>query len=286
MPAACDTTPVQSSGARVERRGLGSPLPPAITHASPYPIPHTPYPNALRAFTLIELLVVISIIALLIGILLPALGAARTTARLSQCLTNARSISQATEFYLNDSKQIYPGGAFNGVDLAWHNLSGKRGTGANVAGQTAAEDRALYHYLSSEIASFCPLDKGENTTSVKAFDQYGSSYVYFDRTTAEINAGTLRGRNGVWILEGHRSSQVLSPSKKLVVADLIVLLNRSAAQAPNQWHSSNEPLQVSIAFADGHAASHARKTGTAANPTATQNVTQTQIDQWSVTDYY
>lgn len=54
------------------------------------------------AFTLIELLVVISIIALLIGILLPVLGQARQTARATQCMTNLKQIEIAHYAYLTD----------------------------------------------------------------------------------------------------------------------------------------------------------------------------------------
>ena len=60
------------------------------------------------AFTLIELLVVISIIGLLIGILLPVLGNAREVARTVVCLSNMRSLGQATEMYQNDNRARYP----------------------------------------------------------------------------------------------------------------------------------------------------------------------------------
>ena len=61
-------------------------------------------------FTLIELLVVIAIIGLLISILLPALGKARTTARQTVSLTNTRSIAQSFELYANTHRVLpFPG---------------------------------------------------------------------------------------------------------------------------------------------------------------------------------
>ena len=61
-----------------------------------------------HGFTLIELLVVISIIALLIGILLPTLGAARRNALASTSLSNIRQMGIALAAYNSEHNQLYP----------------------------------------------------------------------------------------------------------------------------------------------------------------------------------
>lgn len=64
--------------------------------------------DARHAFSLVELLVVIAITALLIALLMPALGEARETASRSVCMSNQRQILNATFVYLHDNAQTFP----------------------------------------------------------------------------------------------------------------------------------------------------------------------------------
>ncbi len=60
-----------------------------------------------NGFTLIELLVVISIIALLVSILMPALSVAREQAKRTVCMTNLKSIGQGIMIYSNQYEGQY-----------------------------------------------------------------------------------------------------------------------------------------------------------------------------------
>ncbi|MEK6703553.1 MAG: type II secretion system protein [Planctomycetota bacterium] len=70
-----------------------------------------------RAFTLIELLIVIAIIALLVGILLPALAHARKASKAVACSANLRSIGQGLVLYSNDHREaVIPSYNMTGTD--------------------------------------------------------------------------------------------------------------------------------------------------------------------------
>ncbi|MEM8756707.1 MAG: prepilin-type N-terminal cleavage/methylation domain-containing protein [Planctomycetota bacterium] len=116
-----------------------------------------------KGFTLIELLVVISIIALLIGILLPALGRARQAAKTTICLTNQRQIVQALTIYATGNNGDFPPNHIDPDELGSNpDRTGRRWFDIDVIGDIIdSQDFGDIEFADvSETTSFAPTVAG------------------------------------------------------------------------------------------------------------------------------
>jgi prepilin-type N-terminal cleavage/methylation domain-containing protein len=168
-----------------------------------------------RAFTLVELLVVIAVIAILAGMLLPALAAAKQKARRVQCLSNLKQLTSAMHLFVND-REKYP----------WRLSIAEGGTA------TRTNVTATYMVLRDELGSpeilICPSDTRRAAKDFLSLTDLNISYF--------LGVEAKEERPGM-VLVGDRNLEGGRPQRDCPVANIKkCTFEFSKVEIPNaQW---------------------------------------------------
>jgi prepilin-type N-terminal cleavage/methylation domain-containing protein len=169
-----------------------------------------------RGFTLVELLVIVAIIGLLIGILMPALGRAKTSARRTACATNLRQIGAGLRLYLDNNDDRFPFASFMPSISPEPLKTPKPIHIADVLAKELQGDRSVFH---------CPNDepdpaRGAPNTNLSYFQSERSSYEYrsflggrlLSRVIAELREriearypGRIVSENDLWLMRDYNN---------------------------------------------------------------------------------
>ena len=189
------------------------------------------------AFTLVELLVVVSIIALLVGILVPVLKGAKDAARRTACASNLRQLGTALRMYLVESNDVLPAATpFGGIP----------GWGHGDPFHLPDIATVLKPYLAKEVADQdavfrCPADVPGKTRRLGELD--GESYYETDGASYAYNF-RLSGRK---MYEVVRNERVIRHFGRITEEEIWIMRDVVA------FHGEpGQPGAANYLYIDGH----------------------------------
>lgn len=208
-----------------------------------------------KGFTLIELLVVVAIIALLTGLLMPALGEARRSSWRSVCGANLKNIGLSFDLYRSEYQDVYPGGKdplFYASDTnkwiwLWMGRGWRSVLGPYIAPDLSADNPNIL---------WCPQDITPRDNYTNTSYSYTMTFYHSPRQINQMTDATWTYGNPVGkVLEpvAIQSSRVLWPTRKILAGEWFSNhrpITGNASTEPGWWSRQGTRNYL---FADGHA---------------------------------